>query len=442
MPANSFSRVKVNKKLFKFFDKSVINRVSRQTGFQQRKRGKINGYYFVAGFVLMCQKGCQSFSAWAEQISLLTGQFITRQAIWERLYRYGQEFTGKLLQHYLSSQTHCSRCVRAGLFSHFKAVFLQDSTTIALPDSLADCFKGSCNQQGQTAIARITSVFNILSGRFHCFTITPYCQNDQSHSGWIVPQLSRGTLLIRDLGYFVLSAFKTMNRKGVYFLSRLRPCVNVYDSTTGAKLKLIKAVRSSGIIDKEVLLGKEQCCKVRLVMIPLPRKVADERRRKARQDRNKRLNHNREYYQLLGYHIYITNVSEQWWTAQQINQAYRCRWKIEIVFKSWKSGFRLQAQLHDRCDNETRVHVVIHLILLFILLFHQHWYQPYETIIAKRTGKKLSLLKMAARTASAFIDMLSLSKTRLLDYLAKYCCYEKRNDRINMTDLLTNQTLA
>jgi hypothetical protein len=102
MPASSFTKTKINKKLFKFFDKAVIHRISKQTGFQQRKGGKISGVYFVTGFVLMCQKGCHSFSAWAEQISLLTGQLVTKQAVWERLYRNAEEFTGKLLQHYLA----------------------------------------------------------------------------------------------------------------------------------------------------------------------------------------------------------------------------------------------------------------------------------------------------------------------------------------------------
>jgi hypothetical protein len=233
-----------------------------------------------------------------------------------------------------------------------------------------------------------------------------------------------------------------MHRKGIYFLSKLRSGTKVYDANKGTELDLAKAVRRHHSIDRMVIAGKKERLLVRLVMIPLPERVTNERRRKARKDRDKRVNHSKEYYQLLGYHIYITNVSEEWWTTQQVVQAYRCRWKIEIIFKSWKSGFRLQALLHDRCDNETRVKVVIHLVLLFILLFHQHWYQLYGNMIAKRTGKKLSLLKLATRTASGFMEMLALSKARLLEFLATYCCYEQRSDRINMTDLLTNNKLA
>jgi hypothetical protein len=434
MRASSFTKTKVNKKLFKFFDKSVINRISKQTGFRQRRSGKISGFYFVTGFILMCQKGCHSFSAWAEQISLLTGQLVTKQAVWDRLYRHGQEFTGKLLEHYLGSQLNGSK--HGGLFSYFKAVMLQDSTTIALPDSLAYCFKGSRNQHGQKAIARIVSVFNILSGRFHCFKIGPYSHNDQSHAGWIVPRLSMGTLVIRDLGYFVLDAFKAMDSKGIYFLSKLHSGAGVYDIGTGAKLNLAKATARCSTIDKMVVVGKKERLLCRLVMIPLPGRVANARRRKAKKDRDKRLNHSKEYYKLLGYHIYVTNVSEQWWTPQQVAQAYRCRWKIEIIFKSWKSSFRLQALFHERCDNETRVKVVIHLVLLFILLFHRYWYQLYGDLIAKQTGKKLSLLKLATRVASSLIEMLLLSKARLMDFLEKYCCYEQRTDRINMTDLI------
>ncbi len=86
-----------------------------------------------------------------------------------------------------------------------------------------------------------------------------------------------------------------------------------------------------------MLCGKDKKLKVRLVAIKLSHEQAAQRKRKAKQDRDRRLNHSKGYYELLGYIIFITTVTEQIWNEQQVAAAYRVRWNIEIQFKSWKA---------------------------------------------------------------------------------------------------------
>ncbi|TBO42720.1 hypothetical protein EYS08_10250 [Pedobacter kyonggii] len=103
--------------------------------------------------------------------------------------------------------------------------------------------------------------------------------------------------------------------------------------------------------------------------MPLPEQLAAQRIRKAKQDRDRRLNHSQDYYRWLEYTVLITNVGEETWTAAQADQAYRVRWQIEIVFKSWKSGFHLQQLLHNGCTNEKRISTNIYLLLMFMPVY-------------------------------------------------------------------------
>ena len=65
-----------------------------------------------------------------------------------------------------------------------------------------------------------------------------------------------------------------------------------------------------------VLVSKGKKMKIRLVVVSLPPDQAAERRRKARQNKDKRLNHSKEYYELLGYSIftliYLNPPAQPW----------------------------------------------------------------------------------------------------------------------------------
>jgi IS4 transposase len=89
------------------------------------------------------------------------------------------------------------------------------------------------------------------------------------------------------------------------------------------------------------------------------------------------------YYRWLQYNIFITNVEASVLSAPEIAEAYKVRWQIEILFKSWKSGFKLQRILHHGCTNIHRVNATIYLLLMFICLVMQKVYMKYYRCIKK-----------------------------------------------------------
>jgi hypothetical protein len=105
--------------------------------------------------------------------------------------------------------------------------------------------------------------------------------------------------------------------------------------------EFIENNKNINVIDKEVVLGEKERISVRLVGIRLPRNVADERKRKAKKDRNKKTNHSKKYLDLLGWSFFITNVPKEIWKPRDITIVYGYRWRIEIIFRAWKSGFKM-----------------------------------------------------------------------------------------------------
>lgn len=337
-----------------------------------------------------------------------------------------------LLQHLIQQQVKLKQDNE--LFQFFKKVILQDSTTLKLPDCLAVFFPGNVSRGIQKAVARIQCVINLKTYQFLNFTVTGFTQNDQSASGQIIKLLSKGDLLIRDLGYFSVEAFKKIITKKAYFLSRLRYGMNLYD-ITGNAINWKQLCKSRQTVDRIVLLS-EQKLAVRLVIIPLPADLVAEKIRKARNDRDRRLNHSKEYYQWLGYAVFITNVAEEVWTAKQVAAVYKIRWQIEIIFKSWKSGFNFQKILHDGCTNENRAWLNIYLLLLFICLFMLKIYIPYKDKIENQFARQISLMKLTMYVCQNLLVVFTFSTAKLKEEIVRHCCYDKRSDRENMTDLI------
>lgn len=432
MKTNSYSTSKVIESFEKFFDKKVINRLGKSSDFARRRAKKITPYHFVAGFIMCCCKNLNSFSGWAVQIGLMTGQSVSRQAVFERLYKGASAFAEKLLQHVVMEK---GRPCAGQLFEGFGRVVLQDSTTLRLPDELACVFKGNTTGGQQKSQVRIQTTINVKTMRFSQFMLGSFTQNDQSASGQVLDCVNSGDLTIRDLGYFAIETFEALIKKKVHFLSRLKYGVTIY-SADGRPLELKRLLRHKKVVDMQVLIGKKQL-PVRLVMLPLPKAQVAERIRKAKTDRDKRLNHSREYYQWLGFSVFITTVDEKTWSAQQAGDAYKVRWQIEIIFKSWKSGANMRGMIHENIASEERVKTMVYLFLLFMCLVMHKMYISIKEKAAK-AGKVISMLKLIKFVCTNFCELVMLKNNILMKNIIQHCCYDIRHDRENMIDLLNN----
>ena len=381
----------------------------------------------------MALQNSNTYSNWAHQISLLSSRIISKQGLCERMGKPAVKLALSLLEKQVKQAYQTVRS--KDLFAQFKRVLIQDSTTLNLPKELANQFPGNKAKGRQRAVARIQSVYDLIHNRFCFFGLHSYVENDQSAAMQLIHYLKAGDLLIRDLGYFTLISIENIIKRHAYFLSRLPHNVSIFDLQSKEKLDILKLLKGREFFDGWVFIGNETHLKVRLVVVRTPEQIARERRRRARNHADKRFTYSSRYLKLLDYTFYITNVDVKTWEYPQVHTAYRIRWKVEIIFKSWKSYFHIDKLIHKQCCNYNRVQCTIFLMLLFITLFQLKLYHRFEMRIKKKYQRQISLLKLAKMVSQNILFILSKSICILDKYLLQNCCYECRSDRSNINQL-------
>ena len=240
-------------------------------------------------------------------------------------------------------------------------------------------------------------------------------------------------MVIRDLGYFVTDCFNQLLREQIHFVSRLRFGKKLIDLRTGKKINLLRDLRKHRKLDRWINIGTHETTAVRLVAIPLPEEIANRRRQKAKQDRDQRLRHSKEYYEQLGYAIFITSESNERFTDLQIAKLYSFRWRIETIFKCWKSHFNFQRLIPATTSmTQHRVEAIIYMLLIFCILFLISTY----TYLIALGHSTISIVKLSRFLANNLIAIVNHKIKTFTADIVRYCSYEIRSDRINFTQKL------
>jgi hypothetical protein len=386
--------------------------------------------------------GANALTALATTIGLLCGCRLSKQGVDKRIKAPALKFLELVLAATLATTAKDKNTpTYAVVFKAFKRVLVQDSTNVQLNPKLAKYFPGSRNQKKtKSAILKIQSVIDLVSERFCHFAITAFTQNDQKASPLILqPRLAgQGDLIIRDLGFLVLSVIKAIQFKGAFFLSRLKYGIVLYEADGETPFDLLAALQKYGRLDRDLCIGAKEKLRTRLVAIPVPEAVAAERRRKAKTNRDRRLNPGKEHLALLGWEIFITNVGRDVFTAEQIAAFHELRWRIEIVFKSWKSHFSLKKAPQA---SAIRVQSYVYALLIFIAMFQTYVYARLYREQHEKNFQQISLLKRARffkehiwAVILFFQTSEEMTSQKVLEQIFYHCIYESRKDRLNYTE--------
>jgi hypothetical protein len=399
---------------------------ARETRFMRRKPKEITPVLFVQSAILLVTQSVVSLSRWAVLLGLLGNCSVAKQSLWERLTQGAVALLEQTLGLVFAERVQARAAALPQVLHSFKRVIIQDSTLIPLCAALAKIFPGSRNQCGSKhGQLRIQSVYDLLTQRFLFFGLSGFTRNDQAAAHDIIATVQADDLVLRDLGYFVVETFQRIAAASAFFLSRLRLDTGLFDPQTQRPLALLKALRRYGQLDQAVLVGRQKL-PARLVAIKLPEALAAERRRKAKQNRDKRLRPNAAYLALLGWAIFITNVDRNVLSARTVAQVYGLRWRIETIFKAWKSYFRI-TEVPDGSPEQLLSIIYARLIFLTVMIQFctQNWQGAWQSHRPPH-----SLLKLAALLGDFFLQLfLEAWEIRITEALLIQLDYHGRYER-------------
>jgi hypothetical protein len=213
-----------------------------------------------------------------------------------------------------------------GAFSEFRRIVIQDGSSFAVKDALCKHYPGRFKHKGPAAV-ELHVTMNLLDESVSRVVLTPDTHPERPELP--APQELAGDLLLADRGYFDVEYLRLLDAAGASFVVRgytsINPMVLDAFAPDGARLKRLCGKRlkdnrlpKKGTLDLDVAWGTgERTFRTRVLASWNPAK--------------------REYRFL------VTNLARNQYTPEQVAQAYRLRWQIELLFKEWKSYANLHA---------------------------------------------------------------------------------------------------
>jgi hypothetical protein len=381
-------------------------------------------------YAICCQstQGTVSFNDLAAKIDAETCISVSRQAIAKKINKKSAlAFLQKILSLVIMSRIDKELICSLRNECKYKRILLQDSTILALPPRLFDVFSGVSNGHTTVSNARIQCVYDLISESFISFTIDTYTKNDLKAAPEL--PLQKGDMVIRDRGYWSVNEVQRHVDIGAHCIYRYKK-FQLLDVATKQKIHLLERLKTDNKLDLMVSLPDSKSTMVRLIAFPVSEEIGNNRRRKARKEMKS--TPSKELLELLSWSIFVTTIPETDANYDFIFKAYSLRWRIEIIFKAWKSNMEF-SKIHN--VSKTQLSIILFARFIMIIICIQYIYAPAKKIIRK-LHKCLSVMKLVRYLMKNPSKILPIVRA-LLNFkgkanyhiiaMAKYCCYEKRN---------------
>ena len=408
--------------------------IAKQTGFVKRER-KLNGSIFAQTLVFGWLSNADSTIEELAQTAATLGVSITSQGLDKRFTPDAAKFLREILEASIGTIIE-SEPVAIPLLNRFDGVFIQDSSTITLPDSLAVIWSG-CG--GSSEKNTSSSVKTQIRMELNTGKLTGNLQSGKEHDkSSKLEQLPKGSLRITDLGYFSLDDFCDMDSEGIYWLSRLKSQCKV--SLDGKQWDLVRLLETycADKMDIRVLLGVKKRIPCRILALVVPDEVANQRRRSLRaRFRREGKAPSERGLKLAGWTVLCTNVPSELLSLEEGFVLMRTRWQIELLFKLWKS----QGHIDDwRSDKQWRILCELYDKLLAMIIQHwillTSWHKPHRSLCksVKTIGKHA--MNLAVAFASKSKDRLYEALEVIARCLSMGCRINKRKAKPHTYQLL------
>jgi len=409
-------------------DAGQIQKIAMDTGFLVRKSmvGPADILY-----AMCCQSihGTVSFNDLAAKIDAESAVSVSRQAVAKKTGKEScVDFLKKILALVIISRIGKEEIDSLRQAGKFKRILVQDSTIIKLPVRLFSFFSGVSNAHTSVCNARIQCVYDLITESFICFTIDPYTKNDIKAAPEL--KIEKDDLVIRDRGYLTIKEVERHLIAGADCIYRYQSNMTLLDSQTKERINLLAELQSKKQLDIQVTLNNENGTKIRIVACPVSEDIANRRRMKAKKEAKN--TPGKECLALMSWSIFITTIPKQEADDNFLFKVYSLRWRIEIIFKSWKSNMEF-SKLHN--VSKKQLSLILYARFIMIIIYIQYIFSPARMIIKKQLKKQLSMIKVVRHLIKntskirQIVEAIQNYKDRLcyeLNALARYCSYDKR----------------
>jgi len=233
------------------------------------------------------------------------------------------EFFRTSLCHIMSQLTRKVLGFEAGqAFSAFNRFILQDGSSFALHEALADVLPGRFNAVSPAAV-ELHCTLDVLQDAPITIALSP--DTDSEHDYRPEPESLRGDVFLADRGYLDLTYLRDIGRHGGFFIVR---------STSHLNPRVIDAYREDG---QRITSCQDRDFQAIISKFP--------KRQRAELDVEWLIEGEPFRLRLIVswnpqtkcFDYLLTNLPQDRYTISMICLAYKLRWQVELLFKEWKS---------------------------------------------------------------------------------------------------------
>jgi hypothetical protein len=368
---------------------------------------------------------------------------MSREGLHLRFTSSAVSFMQRCVEFVLKQRVNAMSVIDSHLLNHFKSIKIFDSTSWDIDSVLRDVLPG-CGGAASSANCKVLLCYEYLRGALSFFDVVPGNKPDNGYAATLPEHITSGDLLIADLGYFRLETLMHIIKCGAYFVFRFLVGTTLYNAATMQEIDLrcILQKVTGAAYQMDVIMGSKEQTRVscRLICLRVGEKIAEERRRKLRQNAAKKGRTVSELHlYMAGWILMVTNVPREWLSPEMVRPLYSLRWQIELLFKQLKSVLTIH---RSATGKESRLRCEILGKLIVAIMIHRI-HADVNINLWNTKNQEISMDKLYKRIQErAFILMgllcTSLAKavsflTKELNRLMKNC--RKLNQKSRPTTL-------
>ena len=377
-----------------------ILELARSTGFCQRIRILHPVMFLQMVTFAPCRHSHATVAEIWRTYKDLTGVEIAYSSFVDRLNDSAARFFAAVLNDCMRSPVSGMTLELQERYARFATVFIQDSTIIRLSKKLADRFPAVRSKT--TAGVKVACLLNVLASGPRTVSIVPERRAEIKTlriGRWVA-----GSLLLVDLGFYAYHLFARIHENRGFFVSRVKKASNLRIEAVHSPMdaNLCTSLIGQNLLSAIPGLGIQSFDAT--VSVQLKRRVY---RGKRRRERYTFRCVGRVHPDTGEWRWYLTNLSSEEFTVDEIAKLYRFRWEIETLFDEAKN----ECNLGDIAVKREGASMALLYAMLIRQVILKRVYLVLRTLLDEKTRQKLS----PDLFGRGFIEQMDLLLETLVD---------------------------